>query len=109
MATFILELSSAPRSRPSVHTAMMSPERMDTLGTSAQPVWYSSSHAGKPTFTDWRKVATYADHARAMAELETPYSSVRFQPMNQATPSPSVAYAYEYAEPDTGILAASSA
>ena len=29
--------------------------------------------------------------------------------MNQATPSPSVAYEYEYALPDTGIMAENSA
>jgi hypothetical protein len=42
-------------------------------------------------------------------DAATPYSSSSSQPMIQAKTSPSVTYAYEYAEPDTGIVEASSA
>ena len=45
----------------------------------------------------------------ATAATETPYSRIRSQPMIQATSSPSVAYAYVYALPETGMDDASSA
>ena len=38
------------------------------------------------------RLTTYPDQLTATAEAEMPYSSSRFQPMNQAMPSPSVAY-----------------
>src|SRR5689334_6844464 len=45
----------------------------------------------------------------AMPATEMPYSMIRSQPMIQASSSPSVAYAYVYALPETGIDEASSA
>src|SRR3954451_23391130 len=45
----------------------------------------------------------------AIAATDTPYSRIRSQPMIQATISPSVAYVYVYALPETGIDDASSA
>src|SRR4051812_20916614 len=51
----------------------------------------------------------YWPQPTAIAATETPYSRIRSQPMIQATSSPSVAYAYVYALPETGIADASSA
>src|SRR5207248_2181999 len=65
--------------------------------------------AGKtmPTFarTFWK----YPDQPVATVALPTAYSSTRSQPMIQANSSPSVAYAYVYAEPATGTIDANSA
>src|SRR5215813_9343577 len=43
----------------------------------------------------------YCDQPTATAAAETPYSSSRHAATTIAMPSPSVAYAYEYEEPDT--------
>jgi len=56
-----------------------------------------------------RNVCTYPDHAAAVGATLMPYSRIRSQPMIQATNSPSVAYAYVYALPAIGTIAASSA
>src|SRR6185436_14567725 len=55
-----------------------------------------------------RKLSTYCDQPTATADADIRYSSDKFQPMIQATDSPSVQYAYVYALPDTGIIAANS-
>jgi hypothetical protein len=39
------------------------------------------------------KFVTYPDQLTATADADKPYSRMRFQPMNHAIPSPSVAYA----------------
>src|SRR5215216_2676039 len=44
----------------------------------------------------------YCDQPTATPAAETPYSSSRQAATTIATPSPRVAYAYEYEEPDTG-------
>src|SRR6185503_2862350 len=54
------------------------------------------------------RLTTYCDHPTATADADIRYSSDRFQPMIQATDSPSVQYEYVYALPDTGIIAANS-
>jgi hypothetical protein len=53
--------------------------------------------------------ATYSDQPTATADADIKYSSDRFQPMIHAIASPSVAYEYVYALPETGIMAANSA
>jgi hypothetical protein len=55
------------------------------------------------------RLTTYPDQPTATVPAANRYSRIRFQPMNQATPSPSVAYEYEYALPETGIIAENSA
>src|SRR6185369_7978593 len=55
-----------------------------------------------------RMLTTYCDQPTATADADIRYSSDRFQPMIHATDSPSVQYAYVYALPDTGIIAANS-
>src|ERR1044072_5270005 len=56
-----------------------------------------------------RTFTRYRDQPTDTVEAANRYSSTRFQPMNQATPSPSVAYEYAYALPDTGIIEGNSA
>ncbi len=56
-----------------------------------------------------RRLVKYPVQLTATADADTPYSSTMFQPMNHATSSPSVAYAYEYELPDIGISVANSA
>src|SRR6185503_3060456 len=56
-----------------------------------------------------KKLVTYPDHPTATVEAAMPYSSTNSTPMIQAASSPSDAYEYEYADPDTGIADASSA
>src|SRR3954454_3046657 len=56
-----------------------------------------------------RKALRLPPQPTAIAATETPYSRIRSQPMIQATISPSVAYVYVYALPETGIDDASSA
>src|SRR5215213_7162399 len=51
----------------------------------------------------------YCDQPTATPAADTPYSSSRQAATTIATPSPRVAYAYEYEEPDTGTAPASSA
>ena len=51
----------------------------------------------------------YCDQPTATPAAETPYSSSRHAATIIATASPSVVYAYEYEEPDTGTAPASSA
>src|SRR5690242_9336778 len=51
----------------------------------------------------------YSPQPTATAATDTPYSRTRHQPQIQAISSPIVAYAYEYEEPATGIVPASSA
>src|SRR3954464_3840335 len=51
----------------------------------------------------------YCDQPTATPAAETPYSSSRHAATTIATASPSVAYAYEYDEPETGTAPASSA
>jgi hypothetical protein len=51
----------------------------------------------------------YCDQPTATAAAETPYSSSRHAATPIAGSSPSVAYAYEYDDPDTGTALASSA
>src|SRR4051794_14232032 len=51
----------------------------------------------------------YCDQPTATAAADTPYSSSRQAATTMATPSPSVQYAYEYEEPETGTVLASSA
>src|SRR5919108_3044378 len=51
----------------------------------------------------------YCDQPTATAAADTPYSSSRQAATTIAMPSPNVAYAYEYDEPDTGTALASSA
>lgn len=51
----------------------------------------------------------YSPQPTATAATDTPYSSTRHQPQTQATSSPIVAYVYEYEDPETGIVPASSA
>src|SRR3954452_21380645 len=51
----------------------------------------------------------YCDQPTATAAAETPYSSSREAATTMATPSRSVQYAYEYEEPKTGTVLASSA
>src|SRR5687768_12190183 len=50
-----------------------------------------------------------APQPSATVEDASEYSRIRSHPMIQATSSPSVAYAYVYADPATGIMLASSA
>src|SRR3954468_4352937 len=52
---------------------------------------------------------TYCDQPTATPAADTPYSSSRHAATTIAMASPSVAYAYEYDEPDTGTAPASSA
>ncbi len=49
------------------------------------------------------------DHPELTVLAPIAYSRVRSQPMIQAKISPNVAYAYVYAEPARGIMAANSA
>lgn len=51
----------------------------------------------------------YSPQPTATAATETPYSRTRHQPQIQAISSPMVAYAYEYEDPETGMVPASSA
>ena len=51
----------------------------------------------------------YPDQPMATPMFPTAYSMMRSQPMIQATNSPIEAYAYVYAEPATGTMAANSA
>ncbi|CAM5719853.1 hypothetical protein SALBM311S_12814 [Streptomyces alboniger] len=51
----------------------------------------------------------YSPQPTATAATETPYSRTRHQPHTQAISSPIVSYAYEYQDPATGIVPASSA
>src|SRR3954470_15788377 len=51
----------------------------------------------------------YSPQPTATAATETPYSRIRHQPQIQAISSPMVAYAYEYEDPATGMVPASSA
>ena len=57
----------------------------------------------------FRKLTTYPDQPTDTVAAAKRYSSTSNQPTNQATPSPNVAYEYEYALPETGIIAANSA
>src|SRR5215469_10075635 len=66
------------------------------------------SCAGRCTCSCWSRLTAYPDQPTETVATANRYSSTRFQPMNQATPSPSVAYEYEYALPETGIMAANS-
>src|SRR5687768_4720262 len=74
-----------------------------------------ASAAGNPSSTptisptECSRLLKYADQPTATVAAANRYSSTRFQPMNQATSSPSVAYEYEYALPETGSIAANSA
>src|SRR5688572_8362533 len=52
---------------------------------------------------------TSPDHPTATVDALNEYSRMRSQPMIQAKISPSVAYAYVYALPATGIMLANSA
>ncbi len=56
-----------------------------------------------------RSSLRYSPQPTATAATETPYSRTRHQPQIQAISSPIVAYAYEYEEPETGMVPASSA
>src|ERR1041385_1150928 len=51
----------------------------------------------------------YPAHPIATPMFPTAYSMIKSQPMIQATNSPSDAYAYVYADPATGTIAANSA
>ena len=51
----------------------------------------------------------FFDHPWATVMDATAYSRIRSQPMIQAIISPSVAYAYVYADPATGAIDANSA
>ncbi len=59
----------------------------------------------KPARIRWK----YPLHPIATVMEPTAYSRMRSQPIVQATISPSVAYAYAYALPEIGIIAANSA
>src|SRR5262249_5312589 len=55
------------------------------------------------------RLTTLPDQPTATVAAPSAYSRIRSQPMTQAISSPSVAYAYVYAEPATGTVAANSA
>ena len=56
-----------------------------------------------------RMLMKLPDQPTAIVDAPSAYSSIRSQPMIQANSSPSVAYAYVYALPATGIMLANSA
>src|SRR5215467_7287044 len=67
------------------------------------------SSGGTLTPRSWRKLVTYPDQPTATVAAASPYSRTSSTPMIHAASSPSDAYEYEYADPDTGIVDASSA
>src|SRR4029079_7908522 len=56
-----------------------------------------------------QKLTTYPDQPTDTVATANRYSSTTFQPINQAMPSPRVAYEQEDALPEAGILEANSA
>ena len=51
----------------------------------------------------------YPDHPADTVAACNAYSKIKSQPITNAISSPNAKYAYEYAEPDTGAIAANSA
>src|SRR3954454_13066118 len=99
--------SLAPRISSSVHR----PTRT-TAGTLNTPpasgAFDSASGIVKPNRLSSSSLR-YCDQPTATAAADTPYSSSRQAATTMATPAPSVQYAYEYEEPETGTVLASSA
>src|SRR6478752_7067237 len=80
-----------------------------TKSTALYTIGGQASALGKcsPNFamTLWK----YPDQPFATVAAPSAYSRIKSQPMIQAKSSPSVAYAYVYAEPATGAIDANSA
>ena len=67
----------------------------------------SETGIGRPT--SLARLTTYPDQPTATVDVLKAYSRIKSQPMIQAASSPTVAYAYVYALPATGTIAANSA
>src|SRR4051794_21880942 len=107
MTAFTFADSLAPRMSSSVHSTI----RM-TAGTLKIPPC-SGACASEVGMLNPKRLSRsslrYCDQPTATAAADTPYSSSRQAATTIATPSPSVAQAYEYEEPETGTPLASSA
>ncbi len=72
-------------------TLMIAPVRT-MCSCASSPRGAFTSCAGRWMCQLASRFTTYADQLTATVEAEMPYSSSRFQPMNQASASPRVAY-----------------
>src|SRR5690349_4677499 len=107
MIALILADSLAPRRSSSVQSQINTTAgRLNTPPCSG--AWDIASGIVKPKRLSSSSLR-YCDHPTATPAAETPYSSSRHAATTIATASPSVAYAYEYDEPETGTAPASSA
>jgi hypothetical protein len=107
MMKFARAVSRTPRMSTNVTAATIATAgRLNTPPSSGDEAIESGS--AKPNVLS-RNSFRLPPQPTATAATETPYSRTRSHPMIHATSSPSVAYAYVYALPDTGIEEASSA
>src|SRR5262245_17636285 len=99
--------SLAPRISSMVHRKMrMTAGRLNTPPCSG--AFEIDSGRVKPNRLSSSSL-TYCDQPTATAAPDTPYSSSRQAATAMAGSSPSVVYAYEYDDPETGTAPASSA
>src|SRR5690349_20208249 len=119
LTTTITALTVADSLTPTISSSvtaivMMTAGRLKTAVTRSLPgTWTSvpgaALMAAGNVMPSWRSnVTKFPDHPTATVASPRAYSRMRSQPMTHAMNSPSVAYAYVYADPATGTDAANS-
>src|SRR5215471_18860694 len=116
IATTMLFTSAASEtpstSRPVTAATAMTAGKFTTPVPTVAPVVKSltgvpmapRSATGTSMPRSWRKLVTYPDQPTATVDAAAPYSRSSSTPIIHAENSPSDAYEYEYAVPETGIV-----